>query len=275
MKTIIATSLVLFSGLLSAGETAHVDAFQGLVDIRQHSIHSETIGKRYEIMVGLPDGYDPSSSERYPTIYLTDGAALFPMLQSYYRYLHFAEDVPAMIFVAISYSDSDWTNESDRGHDYTAPSDEREFYGGGGDFQSMLRDELLPLVESEYRSDPDRRIVFGQSIGGQFVMYTAHTEPGLFWGHIASNPALHRNVEFFLPSQTDLQARAATSLFVVSAENDDERFKQPLQRWVEAWSDIDKKPWQLKVDYLEDHNHFSPAPASFRRGVQWLFSSVN
>ena len=132
--------------------------FQGLVDVRQHSIDSEIIGKRYDVMVGLPASYADSPDQHYPTIYLTDGAALFPMLQSYYRYLYFAEDVPELIFVAISYSDGDWANESDRGHDYTAPSAEREYYGGGGDFQAMLRDELMPLentvLEREASGNP-------------------------------------------------------------------------------------------------------------------------
>jgi predicted alpha/beta superfamily hydrolase len=36
-----------------------------------------------------------------------------------------------------------------------------------------------------------------QGLGGQFVLYTALTRPDLFWGHIASNPALHRNLPFY------------------------------------------------------------------------------
>lgn len=274
MKTLCLLTACLLSLPALAQQPAHVDSFQGLVDIRQHSIDSEIIGKRYEIMVGLPASYADSPDQQFPTVYVTDGAALFPMLQSYYRYLHFAEDVPELIFVAISYSDGNWVNESDRSHDYSAPSAEREDYGGAGDFQSMLRDEIMPLVESAYRSRADRRIVFGQSMGGQFVMYTAHTDPGLFWGHIASNPALHRNVEFFLPGQTKVPTQPMSRLFVLSASGDAPRFKVPASQWIAEWTAREQRPWDLHVELLAGHNHFSPAPDSFRLGMKWLFSSA-
>ena len=274
MKTItsvIITLAFVASGLCSAQEQLQADGFQGLGDIRHHQLDSEVIGKRYDFLVGLPASYGESTDTVYPTIYLTDGAALYPMLQAYYRYLNFGEEVPEMIFVAISYSDGDWVNGSDRSHDYSAPSAEREDYGGAVDFQSMLRDELIPLVEKEYRSAPDRRIVFGQSMGGQFVMYTAHTQPDLFWGHIASNPALHRNVEFYLPSNTDIPESPQTKLFVVSASHDAERFKVPATQWINEWAIEAKKPWNLEVNILEGHNHYSPPPNSFRQGMKWLF----
>jgi len=274
MKTLCLLTACLLALPALAQQPASIDSFQGLVDIRQHSIRSEIIGKRYEIMVGLPDSYGDSPDTEYPTLYLTDGASLYAILQGYYRYLNFGEEIPEIIFVAISYSDGDWVNGSDRSHDYSAPSTEREDYGGAGDFQSMLRDEIIPLVETTYRSRSDRRIVFGQSMGGQFVMYTAHTEPGLFWGHIASNPALHRSVEFFLPDQTEIPARPVTRLFVVSASEDAPRFKVPATQWIAEWTARQQRPWDLQVELLEGHNHFSPAPDSFRLGMKWLFSSA-
>jgi len=274
MKITTILLVALFCLPAFAQKTANIDSFQGLVDIHQHSVESKAVGKRYEIMVALPDSYAESPGSLYPTVYITDGAALFPMLRSYYRYLRFAEDVPEMIFVAISYSDGDWTDGSDRSHDYSAPSAERDDYGGAVDYQAMLREEILPLVEKNYRAQPNRRIVFGQSMGGQFVMYTAHTDPDLFWGHIASNPALHHNLEFFLPDQTEIPAELSSGLYIVSAAEDAPRFKEPAMQWIEEWSGVQQKPWRLHIELLEGHNHFSPAPASFRLGMKWLFSSA-
>ena len=274
MKTIIAISLILLSGLVGAQGSASADPFQGLVDIRKHAIESESVGETYEFLVALPAGYAESPDRKYPTLYLTDGAALLPMLLGYYRYLYFAEEVPEIIFVALSYSDNDWTMGNNRSHDYSAPSVERDDYGGAADFQAMLRNEIMPLVEGQYRSRGDRRIVYGQSMGAQFVMYTAHTQPDLFWGHIASNPAMHRNVEFFLPDATEISDQPVSRLFVGTAENDDPRFKVPTMQWIEEWSGQPKKPWLLQVESLDGHNHFSAAPASFRRGMKWLFSSA-
>jgi predicted alpha/beta superfamily hydrolase len=272
MKKIFSLFVVLVAPQVVAQEPIQADSFQGLADIRHHQIESKIIGKRYEIMVSLPDGYDESPDHLYPTIYVTDGAGLLPLLLAYYRYLNFGEEVPDTIFVAISYSDGDWINGSDRSHDYSAVSDKRDDYGGAGDFQAMIRDEIMPLVEKQYRSRADRRVLFGQSMGGQFVMYTAHTEPDLFWGHIASNPALHNNVEFFLPSNTSVPKQPVTRLFVTSASHDAPRFKVPATEWMNAWLDRPEKPWVLHIEEPQGHNHYSVPPVSFRLGMKWLFA---
>ena len=119
------------------------------------------------------------------------------MLAPYYFLLKFDEPMPEAIIVGISYGANSRAEGNYRGTDYTAPSPERETYGGASAYQNFLADELLPLIERKYRVDKTRRILFGQSIAGQFVLYSAMTRPDLFWGRIASNPALHRNLEFF------------------------------------------------------------------------------
>lgn len=131
--------------------------------------------------------------------------------------------------------------------------------------------ELLLFIETNYRSSPDKRIVFGHSLGGQFVLYSAQTEPGLFWGHIASNPALHRNLPLFLDMRPETPL-SLTHVFVGDASEDDTRFLEPRTRWIEHWTGKSDLPWALHTETLEGHNHFSAPPASFRRGIRWLFA---
>jgi len=160
-----------------------------------------------------------------------------------------------------------------RSTDYTAKSDERDYWGGAEKFQTFLSDELFPHIEKSYRSRPDRRIILGQSIGGQFVLYTALTKADLFWGHIASNPALHRNLPFFLEDHTETASEATQSrLFVGSGSMDDPRFRGPALEWIKHWSASEEKPWLLKTMILDGHSHMSAPPASFRQGMRWLFS---
>jgi predicted alpha/beta superfamily hydrolase len=109
--------------------------------------------------------------------------------------------------------------------------------------------------------------LFGQSIGGQFVLYEATHGSNNFWGHIASNPAIHRNTQYYL--ELDNKANSQTKLFISSAQNDDDQFKKPLKKWLKHWKSF--KKWQLKVFKLKDHNHFSAAPQAFRNGMKWLF----
>lgn len=271
MKLLTSVVLLVASGAISSGQSVDIDGLQGLGETQHHVVTSESLDKRFHVLVGLPDGYDQSGDSTYPTVYILDGGELYPLLKAYSRYLRNGGEAPDLILVAISYGTSDWQSGNDRGHDYTAPTDEREHWGGAADFQMFLSDELIPFIEGHYRSREDRRVIFGQSLGGQFVLYTAQTQPDLFWGHIASNPALHRNLSLFLELHPEPPA-TTSHLFVGDASNDDPRFLEPRLKWIEHWSGQAEKPWRLRVETLEGHNHFSAPPASFRHGIRWLFA---
>jgi predicted alpha/beta superfamily hydrolase len=246
---------------------------QGVDNSHYVRMQSETIGRDFHLFIMLPDDYDEYPERSYPTVYILDGGALFPLLAAYYRYLNFGQEIPDAITVGISYGSDSYEGGNYRSTDYTAEADEREYWGGAGNFQIFLRDELIPYVERSYRSRPDRRILFGQSIGGQFVLYTALTKPDFFWGHIASNPALHRNLPFFLQAQgAGDPKRKSSRLFVASGSDDDPEFRSPALEWIEHWSKNDDAPWHLKTMILDGHSHMSAPPASYRQGMRWLFS---
>ena len=253
-----------------------IPGLQGLGNTDHLEVVSAATESRYHVLVGLPESYDSAPDRHYPTLYILDGGELYPMLAAYYRYLRHAGDVPEMLLVGISYGTSDWRSGNSRGHDYTAPSAEREHWGGAADFQEFLAGELIPRIERDHRALPDRRVLFGQSIGGQFVLYSAQTRPDLFWGRIASNPALHRNLPFFLGSAALPSGDAERPrLFVASASGDDPVFREPALAWMGHWTEQANKPWDLETMTLEGHNHFSVPPASFRQGMLWLFEAGN
>jgi predicted alpha/beta superfamily hydrolase len=262
----------MFGCSIAAAQSVSVQGLQGLDETRYHRVESAILERGYDILVGLPSDYDAAQQATYPTIYILDGGELYPLLRSYYNYLRNSEEAPAAILVGISYGSRDYAGGNERSHNFTAPSDEREYWGGAEDFQTFLSDELLPFIEGEYRSSAEQRIIFGQSLGGQFVLYSAQTEPGLFWGRIASNPALHRNLPFFLELHGKAEAAAKRSrLFVGSGSNDEPVFRGPALRWIEHWSAQRNLPWDLQAVTLETHTHFSAPPAAFRQGLKWIF----
>lgn len=270
--TITALLLLLMAGI-TANAAVDTQYLQGLGGTRYHHVESSGIGRAYHIYVMVPDEYEQEPDETYPTIYILDGGALFPLLSAYHRYLRFSEEAPNAIIVGISYGSSSFKGGNYRSTDYTAKSAERDYWGGAEEFQQFLSDELLPLIEDTYRSNADRRVIFGQSLGGQFVMYTALTRPNLFWGHIASNPALHRNLHFFLEEHAEPAPETERSrLFVGSGTLDDPMFREPALEWIDHWSGRDDNPWLLRTMDLDGHTHMSTPPASFRQGMRWLFS---
>jgi predicted alpha/beta superfamily hydrolase len=260
-----------------AGESTKFDTtgLQGLGDTRQHVIESRILGQDYFIFVRLPEEYDQEQSS-YPTVYLLDGGITFPILAAYSHYLRLAEDLPPLIIVGISYGTDHRQKGNMRGRDFTAPAPDRESYGGAGKFQTFLRDELFPLIESSYRSDSTDRHLMGQSLGGQFVIHAAMFAPDLFRGYIASNPALHRNVEFFLDPESVVATKRGRrpQLFVSIADGDDARFREPASRWLDFWQGRESRTFDLEVRMFEDNNHMSPAPQAFRHGLMWTLGST-
>ena len=270
LRLLLTLAVCAFPAAEAAAQTVDPQYLQGLDNLRYHLIESENVDRAYHLYVRLPDEYALTDS-RYPVVYVLDGGSLFPLFASYAGYLEFGKEMPDSIIVGISYGARDFAGGNFRSTDYTAPSAERGHYGGAEKFQAFLKQELIPFIESEYPADPARRVIFGQSIGGQFVLYSAQTEPGLFWGHIASNPALHRNLGFFLETIPDGPAR--TRLFVASATGDDPVFREPALAWIAHWTSKQVAQWDLEVRHLDGHSHMSAPPASFREGLAWLFGN--
>jgi predicted alpha/beta superfamily hydrolase len=277
MRNLISTlvlSLLLYASLLHA-EPFDPAKLQGLGDARYHQFESEALGHALHIYVRVPESSAQNPGQQYPTVYLLDGGINFPLLSAYYHYLRFGEEVPEMILVGISYGSDTFEGGNFRSSDFTAPSQEREWWGKAPTFQSVLEHELLPMIEREYASNPGQRIIFGQSLAGQYVLYSALTRPEMFWGHIASNPALHRNLDYFLGWKGGVEMPLeATRLFVSEGEFNAPRFKQPAKEWIDYWSVPERrKPFVLEVQTLSGQSHLSAVTAAFRQGLHWLFSN--
>jgi predicted alpha/beta superfamily hydrolase len=276
MSKLFSTLVLLI--LLQAGpllaEQFDPNKLQGLGDTRYHPFDSETLGHALHIYVRVPESSSNNPDRQYPTVYLLDGGINYPLLSSYYHYLQLGEEVPEMIIVGISYGSDSFEGGNFRSTDFTAPSEEREWWGEAPTFQSVIGNELLPMIEERYASNPNKRIIFGQSLGGQFVLYSALSQPELFWGHIASNPALHRNLGYFLDWNGDSKMPLeATRLFVSEGEFNDARFKRPATEWIEYWSDPERsRPFVLEVQTLPGQSHLSSVTQAFRQGLLWLFS---
>ena len=255
----------LLPGLVLATDPM-LQAMQGISDTDHIAVQPERLGRPLQLLIKTPPAEDDNTL--FPTVYLLDGGALFPMLAGYYNYLRHEDAVPPMILVALSYGSDTFEGGNYRSTDYTAPSTERDYWGGAANFQQVLKEDVIPLIESRYPSDPGQRILFGQSIGGQFVLFSALTEPDLFYGRIASNPALHRNLEFFLETKPE---KGTTRLFVSSGSEDFAEFREPALTWMAHWEKQDTS-LNIRGVTLNGYGHFSIAPESFRQGIRWIFA---
>lgn len=236
-------------------------------------LDSAGLARPFHIYVRLPEKYAQEPQARWPVVYLLDGDSLFPILAGNHLFLNYDEGLPDAVVVGIAYGSFD-PPQNQRGTDYMAPGKALApgATAGAPAFQQFLKRELLPQVECRYRIDPQRRVLFGQSRGGSFVVYSAFTDPDLFWGRIASNPHLEPGRELYF-GPAPKSTRMDLGLVVVSGSRDREKLRTLNLEWFAAWAGRTDAPWALRTIDLPGGTHAADAPTAYRAGLLWLFGS--
>jgi predicted alpha/beta superfamily hydrolase len=153
------------------------------------TVASEILGETRRVYVQLPGGYADSSA-RYPVLVVLDGEWLYELAQAHVTFLSEHDEmdpcIPRMIVVGIE--------GTDRDRDFTPTENsgwEHEFAtaGGADDFLRFLAEELMPMIDQNYRTLPSRTIA-GWSFGGLLAMYSAIATPELFDAHLCISPAI-------------------------------------------------------------------------------------
>ena len=230
---------------------------------------SKETGRLYHIYVRLPQGYTEDTEKRYPVVYVLDGDSLFPLIAATHLFLTIDDELPEAIVVGISYGSFDPAINK-RGIDFMPPSANLPPEKSGAPaFQSFLKTELLPMVEARYRTDPLRRVLFGQSRGGSFVLYSAFADPDLFWGRIASSPALPPTRDFFYGEPAAAQ-RQDLRLFVAEGPGDLPRLRAETVPWLATWKARPARPWQLIEIPIPDGTHSANSPDAYRSAMRQL-----
>lgn len=156
------------------------------------TIQSSILNEKREILVYVPTSGGVGSKTRYPVMYLLDGYSFFHSATGMMQYLSAIGKMPEMIVVAIV--------NTDRVRDLTPThsiswSDGKEAAnflknsGGGEKFISFIQEELIPYIDSTYKTEPYRMFV-GHSLGGLTVINTLISHPTLFNSYVAIDPSL-------------------------------------------------------------------------------------
>ncbi|WP_157066140.1 alpha/beta hydrolase [Pseudoalteromonas arabiensis] len=154
-----------------------------------HTIESSNLNEQRTVVVQLPKSYQTHPNKRYPVIYRLDGAGNLPLINAVLERLQQNDQAPEVIVVAIE--------STDRLRDFY-PTVNKEPQGpvgeGGGaaKFLAFVEQELMPLVNKQYRTH-DYRVIAGASAAGVFALYAMQADPELFQAHIAYSPAVWWN----------------------------------------------------------------------------------
>lgn len=143
--------------------------------VRLHTYRSKALGTKRDLQVYTPPGYDRDQSGRYPTLYLFHGSGDNEATWTALGRAHLILDnliaqgkAKAMIIVMTDGHAAPMTPEG-RGRNVEL-------------FKRDLLDNVLPLVEANYRVKPERlsRAIVGLSMGGGQSLAIGLNHPELF-----------------------------------------------------------------------------------------------
>jgi predicted alpha/beta superfamily hydrolase len=218
-------------------------------------LQSKVLNEERRINVFLPPAYEKSSN-RFPVLYLLDGSAHedYFHVTSLIDFLATYDAMPATIVIGIS--------NVDRRRDFTPPSEDEKdraaapTSGGADKFVSFLETELIPYVDSHYRTNGTRTII-GQSLGGLLATKVLLEKPRLFDQYVIVSPSLWWNRETLLGGAATLLKKSPTAnrKIYLSVGDEHPQMKEEARRLADL---IPKSGWanlQFYYDYLvaEDH----------------------
>lgn len=244
--------------------------------------YSESVKDTFYIDIQLPKEYEANPDKKYPTLVFVDGNFYFPMMSAIIQQYENTGLLEPFIVVGVGYK-SFKTMDSLRIRDYlfpkALPSDELNANGGGQDFYDYLTKELLPKIDSDFRTDKTDRTLLGHSFGGYFVLYSlfhqSTKQTNDFKNFISASPTLWYN-DFYLnklPEQLSTNEKNL-GLFLSVGELEDSTWSvNPVKSLTKELQSKQIKGLVFKSRVFNHLDHMDISILTFTKGLQELRSS--
>ncbi len=236
-------------------------------------ISSPTAGKDYDIDVQLPGNYS-DTSRTFPTIYVIDAQWDFALVQALYGQQYFDGFIPACIVVGITWGGVHPNYDSLRALDLSPTFNNQVPHSGNGPkFLSFIKNELVPMIDSRYRTDKKDRTLMGSSFGGLFTLYALFDETSLFNRYILTSPYLgwdNRAIDSFEKQYASKRADIPVRVFI--AEGGLEPNVPEFTQYVDQLKSKGYAGLDLTTRIIEGVGHSGGKAEGYTRGLQSVFA---
>jgi len=239
---------------------------------KNDSIYSEHLKELRQIQINIPKEYY-KNTEKFDVLYVLDGEWATSLTKTVYEFLGYAEFIPKnIIIVSIPNNYKDGVNM--RRRDFTPVRIKNQPISKGViNFHNFLKDELIPLINKKYSTNPQSNILYGSSLGGLFTIYSYLIEPALFKSYISIEPVLRLGDNYInkvAVTKVDQNIDSKNRLWISSRDGKDfdemgiSKFKSILN------SDAPKNlAW--KVNTYQNETHFSVIWKGLYDGLKFIY----
>lgn len=243
------------------------------------SIHSQSNKKDYELYIQLPASYK-ESSKSYPLVLVNDSRFAFPSASGAIQ-LMAGQVIQEAILVGISFSKGDDIGVS-RTRDYTPTfspleknghsSASRMASGHAKEYVDFIENQVIPLLQKNYRIDANKKVFVGHSFGGLLGVYILFNKPTLFTDYIIGSPSLWYDNRTIFNMETQYaksnkRLPVSVTMFVGSLET---RINPMVEDLLNMEKQIRSRNYQdlnLHVEVLQNENHHSVFPGLLSKGL--------
>jgi len=279
MRKMLFGLLMLSAMLTNTAYAEELSAFElPLSEVR--SIHAESNNKDYELYIQLPASYKKSTAA-YPLIVVNDSRFAFPLASGAMQLMG-DRVVKEAIVVVISYSKGDDYTIS-RTRDYTptySPNEPnghsvaaRQVSGHAGEYAAFLADQVIPLMQKNYRVDSKNKIFVGHSFGGLLGSYILVNRPEIFDHYIIGSPSLwyDKKVIFAMEKKYAEKHQSLKAHAMIYVDDNEGSQSNKMADDVFAFEKVlrsrNYSGLNLQVEVLKDENHHSVFPGLLSRGL--------
>ena len=197
----------------------------------------------------------------------------FPLLTTLYGEQYFDGFIPELIIVGITWGGDHPNPDSLRARDYTPTNEKRLPQSGGAEkFLSVIKNEIFPLIQSNYRIDTTDKTLIGCSLGGLFTMYTLFTHPEMFNRYVAASPAFMWDNNVLYKYEEQYHANASNpyaKLFMCVGGV--ELSVSGFEKLTSFLNNRNYTNLQIESKVLENTGHSGTKGEGYARGLQFVF----
>lgn len=233
------------------------------------TLRSETLQEDRSVLVYLPESY-AGSTFRYPVLYLLDGTSDFLHTVGIVQFLAGIDRIPELILVGVA--------NTNRSRDLTPPSanvNETAFWdevGGADRFLRFLREELIPLIDQSYRTQP-YRILRGQSFGGLLAIHDYMSGAPTFDAYLTSSAAVGWNYGELIARAPDFFAGAAIApLYLSAGGRDHPDVVKSVREFADVLERHGSPDLRWRYELFEDEGHYSLVQLSTHNSLRFLYA---
>ncbi|MEO6547226.1 MAG: alpha/beta hydrolase-fold protein [Ferruginibacter sp.] len=227
----------------------------------------------YVIFVSLPASYNDSNKKTYPVMYTLDAQWSFPYALQAQGSLLYDNLVPEMIYVGIAFPQNWFAN---RNRDFTPTNTDFDSASGGAPaFLEMIKKEIIPIIDSTYRTDKKNNGITGGSSAGLFVLYTLFQQPSPFNRFMANSPSLWYDNLLMLKIEKEYLAKSHklnAKLFLSSGGYEEENDPPVFEDFIAQLQSSHYVGLEMENLVIEKTGHLTAGFYAIIRGMQYIYS---